>query len=512
MFDHGNLRLRLGRLFAARTSRFDELLAESGVNPKTDLVGADLRGADFAESIIDGWNLSRCDLTGASFFGAKIRNLTIEEALGADLTGAVMLDQLDQKPMRSLDPLNDLIEQIRASTNGAQRSPLILRLLDTHGLDEKAWAFLLNEQLRRERVGRLVNLIIATWEARQPDPFSAGNDLRVQLLQSNGNQYITVRARLLRDLASRLGRNEQVLDLCKAAIEREGYWTSGQTALSILSNVFAGEVAISSYLENLISGRDWGGFRFHVAASLLEGFDSESARETIESAILDASLPLYERSGMLESYCRLKSGDRRAIDFAEQVLQTSSEQELRATVVRAKYHHLDRRDDAAVRKVRTIAAEDEGYQVRLAALSAIGSARNQLQFLIERAVDDAHADVRSAAVRRVHQLGYENGDWYANIFSNDSGSSVRSAALDALLPPNAIAEPQLRDLLAQAISRSEPDYVTARVAWEALQRWPSDKPIVALTQQMINRLPEDMRHWRTRLMSLLAEADKSHVR
>src|SRR5580700_8534307 len=185
MFDHADLQLKLGRLFSAGTDRFDELLAAAGVNPKTDLVGADLQGANFTGSVMNGWDLSYCDLTGASFAGARIKNLIIRDAVGVDLSGAIPLDDSDERLAREPDSFDRTIEQIRSSTNGAQRGPLIKKLLDRHGFDDRTWPFLLNEQLKRERVGRLVSLIIDEWESRQSNPFAVGNELRIGLLQRN---------------------------------------------------------------------------------------------------------------------------------------------------------------------------------------------------------------------------------------------------------------------------------------------------------------------------------------
>jgi hypothetical protein len=60
IFNDPELRARLGSLFSAESSRFDELLEAVGLDPSKHLVGADLRGAVFDGSLMDGWDLSRC--------------------------------------------------------------------------------------------------------------------------------------------------------------------------------------------------------------------------------------------------------------------------------------------------------------------------------------------------------------------------------------------------------------------------------------------------------------------
>jgi hypothetical protein len=506
MFEDPRLQANLGQLFSADSDRFDELIAAAGLDPKTDLVGADLRGANFAGSIMNGWDLSRCDLTGASFSGAKIRDLRTKDTIGLNLNGAILLDEVAEDLREPSDGFDGILEQIRRSTNGAQRGPLIENLLSKHGSDERTWSFLLGHQLRRERVGRYVSLIIDAWESTQPDAEAAGNELRLKLLSPEGNPYITVRARLLQELASRLGPKDEVLEVCKVAVEREGYWTSGRTAVSILAGLFSGDKRAASFLEELISRPKWSGFKSNVVRALFEGFDSASVRQVVENAILDESQERYQRSGMLTSYCRAKSDVPSTAQFAKRIFETSADPEIRAAAISARSVYGDLKGADASETLREIAIDDKDYQVRGAALDAIRHlGREHLDFLLQRATTDQSGEVRSLAVRSVAVLGYNNHEWFVKIFRDDPADLVRRAALDRLLSRSRTSndEDKLRGPLTNEIERADPSFAAARAANEALKRWPGDSAIRSLVAKMLTRLPENTGGWKAELRSML---------
>lgn len=506
MFDDPNLVAKLGQLFSEKTERFDELVAAAGLDPQTDLIGADLQGADFAGSVLDGWDLSRCNLTGASFVGAKVRNLRTDESIGLDLTGSVPLDDYDNlvEP-KPADSFQQLVEHIRKSGNGAERGPLIQRLLGEYGSESRTWSFLLGVHVQRERAGRLVSAILNAWEARQPNKERVGAELRFQLLGKNGNPYITVRARLLRELAARLGRNDELLSACESVVVAEGYMTSGSTALSILADVFAGEERVATFLEGLIARKDWSGFKYEVTPALLEGFDSPRARGLIEDSIMDQSLPMYERTRMLDAYYRTKSDDQDISVFLERVFDISPEAELRAAAIRARRGTLQKIGRAGLDKLRAIAVHDKDQEVRVAAIEVIGRSRDQLDILVERGVNDIGHEVRSTAVSMANELGYENRDWYANIFANDPADYVRNAALKWLITVNAFSDDELRRMLIQEMGRTDPGLAAAQSASEALERWPKDQIIQRVAQNLLARLPQDWRGWHIYLRAALAK-------
>lgn len=514
MFEDVGLRTKLAQLFSANTDRFDQLAVAAGLDPRTDLVGADLRGADFAGSVMDRWDLSSCDLTGASFSGAKIRDLITKDAIGVNLSGAVPLNDIEEdRPDRS-DTFESIVEEIRSSTTGVLRGPLIKKLLADHASDERTWSFLLNHQLIFERVGRFVSMIIDAWESRQePATAAAGNQLRIRLLREGGNSYITVRARLLRELASRLGRNEELLELCKDAIRREGYWTSGAAALSILAQVFTGDREVASFLESLLSGRKWSGSKSEVIFALLKGFDSPTARKIIESAIGDELLPMYERIAMLRSYYRAKQDDPNIVRFVDGVFQ-DSEPELRAAALRAKTENGRRASGDILANLQSVAKSDKDYQVRVAALDVIGSSAGQLDFLQEIATTDQDEHVRSCATRAVDRLGYSDREWYIKIFRNDPSDDVRNAALSWFLAQEqeAVGKNELRDLLIEEMKRAEPGFTAARAAYNAIELWPNDNLIRNLARSLVIHLPKNTGGWNQRLRVVLEKLSQINGR
>jgi hypothetical protein len=504
MFDDAGLRSRLGRLFSAKTERFDELVAAAGLNPKTDLVGADLRGADFAGSILIGWDLSRCELGGASFRGAKIRDLKTEGAVGVDLTGAVPLD--DDEKLDAVEPsdeLESIIGKIRSGTTGSERGPFIESLLTNHVSEERTWAFLLGEHIQRERVGRIVSLIISVWERRQVRPDIAGNELRRELLsQPGGNPYVTVKARLLRELASRVGRSDHLLKICKELIEREGYLTTGNVALKVLADFFRGDDQVRSYLRELITSDAWSGFKHQLVPTLMVGFDTDGVRHEIERAILDPSLAMYERTGMIDAYYRSKNDDPEVLKFVQRIFRTSSEPEIRAAAIRARRDDWNKLTNDDIAGLRSIAASDDDAIIRSAALAVVGRKKDQLDMVIDLAGRDASERIRTLAVKLAISHGFAEWNWYADTFAHDPDAGVRSVALEWLIDEGA-NHSELKLLLMHEIGRQEPAYVSARAAVEALTRWPEDVTVRHSVEALIGRLSQDMNWWRSYLASLL---------
>ena len=70
--ERDDLHRALDGILNCESNRFDDILAASGMDPRSDLAGNDLAGSEFVgtqERPLDirGWDLSRCDLTGAVF-------------------------------------------------------------------------------------------------------------------------------------------------------------------------------------------------------------------------------------------------------------------------------------------------------------------------------------------------------------------------------------------------------------------------------------------------------------
>ena len=459
MFSDPTLLTKLNNVFAAETDLFDELLVAAGLDPKKDLIGADLSGANFAGCTIDGWNLSRCDLTGASFVGAKVRNLVTTDAVGVDLTGAETL-QDPSLPEEDSAVFNSLIDRIRESAKAATRWPFIERLLKEYGSDKRTWDYLLNVHLRRERVGKFVSRIIDEWESTQAKGEGAGNKLRIALLRESRTGYITVRARLIRELAGSMGPRREVFDLCKMMIEHEGYFTSGIAAMSILAHVFRLDEDAADVLRNAIEERV-SVSKYDAVTALLEGFDNPGNRRFVEAAILDAKQQSYHRAGMLRSYARHCRHSAALTQLAIQIFRTSTEPWMRevALDVRASYGDLVGPEQSTV--LQDIARNDGEERVRRAALTALSSRGvDQLPFILTLAQEDSESAVRAAAVNIAVSLGFKDREWFSYIFEHDEAEVVRQIGLDRLLRDDeAKDDRRLRSLLIKEIARPEPRYL-----------------------------------------------------
>lgn len=81
-------------ILASDLQRLDDLAETFGLRPDIAFVGMDMKGADFVgtpERPFDlrGWNLARCDLTGARFEHVIVDETTLlEDADLTDITGA----------------------------------------------------------------------------------------------------------------------------------------------------------------------------------------------------------------------------------------------------------------------------------------------------------------------------------------------------------------------------------------------------------------------------------------
>ena len=211
---------------------------------------------------------------------------------------------------------------------------VIESLLARHASDERIWPFLLEHQVKRERVGKCVSLIIDLWETTQPNPKVAGTELRMQLLRRGGNPYVTVRVRLLRELVARIGPSDEVFELSKGLVELDGYLSSGILAISILAEHFANDRRAEEFLKQLLQRPNWFGFRSQVVSALLEGFDSTANRQHVEAAISDRSLEKYQRSGMLEAYGKADPKNPGVLRFIKRSFESDTEPEVRAAAIR----------------------------------------------------------------------------------------------------------------------------------------------------------------------------------
>jgi hypothetical protein len=497
MFSDPKLSASLAGLFSAETTRFDQLLLAAGLDPTKDLVGADLKDAIFDGSIMDGWDLSRCDLTGASFAGARVRNLMTTDAVGLNLAGAEPLeDELNLESPPS-DELSSLIEHIEKGTRGKERWPFLERLLRDHTQDQRAWKFLLDRHLRRERVAKHVSWIVREWELTQAKSEPAGNDLRLKLLRRGGSPYITVRARLLKELAARVGPTDDVFEISKAFIEEEGYWTSGLTAMSILAELFSGNIRAATVLKEVISRPNWVGSIADIVAALFKGFDGLATRNFVENAIVDVSRQKYQRASMLTSYAR-HCDDRAAVrELAIRLFDVDKEPEVRAaaTDVRAKFGDLF--GPNTWKELQTIARQDRDYQVRSAALRALRVLDvDQTSFFLERAEKDENGTTRATALWGLETLGYKKQRWYSQIFARDPDDFVRRSALNWLLKSEDIKDEMwFRDLLIGELGQKEPSLAAARAADVLMARWPNDPEIPHLVIDFLARCPKEISGW-----------------
>jgi hypothetical protein len=507
VLDDPRVRDALVRLFSAKGDRFDELLVAARLNPKRDLAGANLRGANFAGAVLDGWDLTGCDLTDASFVGAKVRGLITDGAIGLDLTGAERLEDgisSDQGAPESKG-FDWICEQIGLHSTGAARWPYILELLNNYSDDERAWTFLLDVQLKRERVGRHVSQIIRAWEMKPQRSIAEGNKLRFDLLRpwsKGGTPYVTVRARILRELSSALGATDEIFQLLVQMIQQEGSWTSGELAISLLANLYpTQERAIGVLLPAL---RDQHPFnKSVVVGALLEGFDSAHIRQKIRDSIVDSEISWYRRAGILEAYCRRCRDDAATWEFARQVFQQSSEQSLRAAILGARHRYGDLAAPNAMDTLHSVAIEDRDADVRAAAIRALRSfGSHQIEFICKRAGLDPDGAVRVAAVQAARALGHPERQWYERIFQDDGDDRVRGEALNWFLNDGRTID-QIRPLIEGELRREEPRLTAARAASLALDRWRNDRQICELVAGMLSKLPLNTGGWHQRLRSEL---------
>ncbi len=489
-----------------KTSRFDELLVAVGVDPTKDLVGADLRGANFDGSVIDGWNLSRCDLTSASFNGARIRNLITTDAIGLDLSGSKPLQDEENEDTRTPeDTISWLIEQIVKSTRGQQRWPFLERLLKSHEGDKRVWEFLLTH-IKRERVGKFVSRIIIEWETNQSSA-AAGDELRLKLLRPGGSPHITVRARLLREVASRIGPQDSILEIAKSMIEMEGYWTSGLAAMSVLAEVFRGDDQAAKILKEAILQQHWFGSKPDAVSALLEGFGGPDAREVVESAILTDSFSEYTRAGMLQSYARSLPESSLPTQLARRLFGSDQKATIRASALEVLTRSGNISDSGGSKGLLVIASEDRDGEVRATALRALYDRGDvQIAFLLKRATQDEHHSARAMAIHLLEYLGYQDEDWFIQVFANDAEDSVRGYVLSWLLSDKGVKDRfKLRKALLREIARKDPSYAAGRAAKELMVRWPDDDEVLSMVRDLRTRLPKNTGGWNDYLGSILRQ-------
>jgi len=89
-------RAMVAALMDARDDDLPNLLKLSGLDPKTELVGADFRGMDFSGIDLADYNLSRCNLSGADLRKA----VNVDRAMFADVidTGTLWPNRLRSRP------------------------------------------------------------------------------------------------------------------------------------------------------------------------------------------------------------------------------------------------------------------------------------------------------------------------------------------------------------------------------------------------------------------------------
>ena len=497
----------LGKLFSQQSARFDELVLAAELDPTKDLIGADLRGAVFDGSVMDGWNLSGCDLTGASFIGARIRDLVAAGAVGLDLRGAEQFSEsTDATGKRPTDELSWLIAQIEKNTRAKQRRPFLDRLVQEFGRDDRAWDFLLR-YLPRERAADHVSWIIRKWESTRSE--EAGNELRMRLLKSGGSSYITVRARLLRELASRLGPTDVILDLAVTILREEGAFSSGAVAISVLSTLFRGDPRAEAALKDAMSdSRWWFPPTEDITAALMLSFDTPSTRDFIERYILDRTNHESRRARTLESYVK-HDGSEDALRLAQSIFYSDDRAEMRASAVKAQA--ANQVYGMASKNLEEIASNDRSDEVRAAAICALGSQSSDIDFVFKRAVADEAASVRASAVSVIDSQDCADAEWFLQIFRNDPADQVRSVALSWLLDnvgdEGAIA---VRDALMKEIARADPSYAAGRAAFELIRRWP-DPEILKQVAGLLHRLPKNTGGWNNILHQLLQKQSGSTV-
>jgi hypothetical protein len=490
----------LKNLFSKNTDRFDELLETAGLDPKHDLVGADLSGADFSGSYIDGWNLSGCDLSGASFIGARIRNLKTAGAVGLDLTGAEIIEANEESAAEQKRDFNWIIQQINKGTRGGERWPFLQELLSRFYSDDRAWEFL-RDHLNRERVGKYVSHIINAWEQRESR--EVGTKLRLELLRPGGNPYITVRARLLKELANRVGAEDEVLEIAKDMIEREGYWTSGIATMETLSKVFAGDPRASEILTYAISHGKFVSIG-DATRALLKGFPTTTSLDFVEQRISDSDQNRYQRAIMIENYAAANLEPTRTWNFLRKIFETELDGRVRAAALRARNRYGSRSSSDSAEYLQHLAVEDSDDDVRTSALQILAwQGKALIPFLLERAMQDVEPSVRVTAIYLVQELGFNEPDWFLGLISDES-DSVRGALLEWVLHNEAVVgEREIKEILVELIRSQKPSYAAARAGYLALKRWPDSRDILDMVAELYRSLPRSIGGWNVTLRNEL---------
>lgn len=509
VFQDSQFRSQLRQLFRSDEERFDLLLAAAGLDPAKDLVGADLRNANFSGSLVDRWNLTGCDLTGVSFVGARVFGVLTTDAVGLDLSGAIILDFPPTPEAKPDGELALLFDQIQKSANGAQRGPLIQRLMRDYPHEERVWDFLIRIHLRQERTGKYVSLILNAWERVGPGSQVEANRLRIELLEPKGTPYITVRGRLLREIAARLGPTEEVFDIAKRMALNEGEYTSGAAAMSVLGDAFAGDDRAASVLKMIVSKPDSWGASSIAATSLLEGFDSKRNQEFVRNAIRDRARTPYQRSGMLYAYCRHASQGVDTRKLIEEILRGDDVGVMKGAAVTALSIFSVFGSTETLEHLRRFAQTETEEDVRIAAIDGLSRfGGSQTEFLVKCYKSETSGRVRRAAVTNLEKVGFQDNSWFTSVLVLDQSDLVRGAALSWLLNDDKRID-DIRELLIGEASRIDPGYASARAGFIALSRWPESETVRAIVERLVQTLPKDMSNWRSSLSSKLQEISAS---
>jgi hypothetical protein len=210
------------------------------------------------------------------------------------------------------------------------------------------------------------------------------------------------------------------------------------------------------------------------------------------------------RAKLMFSYYSIKGNDPAVVRFFDSLF-ADAKPDIRAAVVRAKGGSERRMTDETVLWLRRTALDDKDEVVRVAALESLGGRASHIQFLCERATSDQSDFVRSVAVRRVGNSGYDNPKWYIDILRNDESVSVKNAVLDWIDVEGAsqVGQDELRALLVGIMESEVPGNVAARAGSIALRRWPADPEVRILVENTIDKIPDNMSPWRTVLKSML---------
>jgi len=465
-----------------------------------------LRGASFDGCVLDGWDLSSCDLTGASFKGAKVRGLKADGSVGLDLSGSESLD-LAILPGNhdDFDEIGSLIAQIEKRNRGNERRPLLEKLLTNYFSDDRAWKFLRESHLKRERVGSLVAMIIQAWEKKTGDPH-AGVELMRQLLGRSGSPYITVRARLLRDFAGRVGNTDELFDMLGETAKREGWWSTGSTALSILAKAFSGEERAANVMRSIVTESGWFGARADAVKALIQGFYSPDTCAFLEKAIEDNAIPAPHRATILYAYANQARTSEAAARLATDLFEKNENAELRAAATSLRIKSGDLSKGTKVEEILSIARADRHHEVRSAVMYALPIPNiDSTKLLLERATEDNSSTVRRGAVSRLtYFVQYSDIDWFRRVFEQDSDDEVRSIALSHLLVlEGETRSERLREILIHEISRATPGIAAGRSAAVLLERWPNDGLIRRLATELLGRGRGLLGGWRSTIIQEL---------